>query len=211
MEWVLQLPILFFSVVVHEFCHGWVAWHLGDDTAERAGRLTLNPLAHVDPFGTVFLPLVCFFLHAPMFGWAKPVPVNAARMRDSVRGLMRVALAGPASNLGLALGAAFVFKAVLLSAWIPADYRATLLETLLFAMTINLVLAFFNLVPVFPLDGSRILGGILPRSWRKAYYKHVPYGALIILLLVTTKAFGALVLFPSKLILAGFARLGLIG
>ncbi|MBI5243962.1 MAG: site-2 protease family protein [Elusimicrobia bacterium] len=211
MEWILQLPILFFSVVVHEFCHGWAAWHLGDDTAERAERLTLNPLAHVDPFGTVFLPLVCFFLRAPMFGWAKPVPVNAARLRDPAGGMLRVALAGPASNLALAVAAAFLFKAVLLSSWIPPDCRKTLFDVLLFAITINLVLAFFNLVPVFPLDGSRILGGLLPKDWRKAYYKHIPYGAVIILVLITTKAFGALVLFPSKLILAGFARLGLIG
>ena len=211
MEWIIQLPILFFSVVVHEFCHGWAAWHMGDDTAEREGRLTLNPLAHVDPFGTVFLPLVCFFLRAPMFGWAKPVPVNATRMRDPARGLMRVALAGPASNLALAFAAAFLCKAVLLAPWIPPDFRRTLFETFLFTITINLALAFFNLVPVFPLDGSRILGGILPKPWRKTYYKHVPYGAIIILLLVTTKAFGALVLFPSKLILAGFVRIGLIG
>ncbi|HAH07163.1 MAG TPA: site-2 protease family protein [Elusimicrobia bacterium] len=210
-EWILQLPVLFFSVVIHEFSHGYAAWRHGDDTAEKQGRLTLNPFAHVDPFGTVFLPLVCFFLHAPMFGWAKPVPVNASRLNDPQRDLMRVAFAGPASNLALALGGALLFKAAMLFPAIPPDYRKTLLEALLFGVSVNLILAFFNLVPVFPLDGSRILGGLLPKPWRKTYYRHIPYGTVIILLLVFTKAFGTLVLFPSQLVLSGFARIGLIG
>lgn len=214
MEWIIQLPVLLFSVVVHEFSHGWAAWRRGDKTALRAGRLTLNPLAHIDPFGTFFLPLLCFLVHAPMFGWAKPVPVNAARLREPRRDLVKVALAGPASNLVLALGAALLVRGVKLastSTALPADLLATAREFLLFAVSVNLLLAFFNLVPVHPLDGSKVLGGLLPASWRRTYLRHVPYGALILLALISTKAFGSFVLAPARLVLAAFAKVGLLG
>src|SRR5579859_3953390 len=101
MEWIVQLPILFFSVVLHELAHGLTAWSKGDPTAENAGRLNLNPLSHVDPFGTIFMPLLCFLLGLPMFAWAKPVPVDARRLRGGERDVFLVALAGPCANLAL--------------------------------------------------------------------------------------------------------------
>ena len=211
MEWIIQLPVLFFSVVVHEFSHGWMAYSRGDDTAARSGRLTLNPIPHVDPFGTVFLPLLCFFLKAPMFGWAKPVPVNPAKLRDPLRDTVRVAMAGPASNLVLALAAAMLFKATALAPLLTPAFKATVLEALLFGVTINLFLAFFNLVQVHPLDGSKVMNGLLPEHWRKVYRRHVPYGVFILLLLTTTSAFSAVILWPSQMVLNAFARIGLIG
>lgn len=211
MEWIIQLPVLFFSVVVHEFCHGWVAYARGDDTAERAGRLTLNPLPHVDPFGTVFVPLLCFFLKAPMFGWARPVPVNVSKLRDPLSDTVKVAMAGPASNLVLALGAAVLFKMTALVPVLDPAFKTTMLEALLFAVTINLFLAFFNLVPVHPLDGSNVMAGLLPEHWRRVYRRHIPYGVFILLLLTTTRAFSAVILWPSQMVLTAFARIGLIG
>jgi Zn-dependent protease len=208
---ILKLPVLFFSVVVHEFSHGWAAWRRGDDTALRAGRLTLNPLAHVDPFGTVLLPMLCFFLNAPMFGWAKPVPVHAGRLKNPYSDMVRVSLAGPAANLGLALAAALLFKAATLASVLPADLRSTLRETLLFAVTLNLLLAVFNLLPVHPLDGSKILGGLLPRRWRETYFRHVPYGAIILVLLISSRSFGYVLSAPARWIMSAFTRVGLLG
>jgi Zn-dependent protease len=118
---------------------------------------------------------------------------------------------GPASNLLLAVCAVLAYKAATLAAFLQAQFQGTLLDFLLYALKINLFLAFFNLLPVHPLDGSKVLGGLLPRAWERAYGRHAPYGAFIILLLISTKAFGPLVLLPSRLVLSAFARLGLIG
>jgi len=208
---MIQLPILFFSVVVHEFSHGLAAYNRGDETAEKAGRLTLNPLQHIDPFGTVFVPLLCFFTRLPMFGWAKPVPVNPRRLREPVRDMVRVALMGPASNIALALGAAFLFKMVtVLDVFTPA-YRATVLEALLFGVTVNLFLAFFNLLPLHPLDGSRVLGGLLPEKYQSLYRRHVPYGMFIILVLLFTQRLVPMVLWPLEKTLSLLVGIGILG
>lgn len=207
MEWLLQLPVLFFSVVVHEFSHGWAAYRRGDDTAESSGRLTLNPLAHIDAFGTVFLPLLCFLLRAPMFGWARPVPVNPARLRRPARDMVGVALAGPAANLALALAAAAAYK--LVSVLPGADFRQTALDFLLFGVTINLFLAFFNLVPIYPLDGCRIVGGLLPPRLARLYDRHMPYGVFLILLVLFT-GLSAAVRWPMEGALALLSWVGLL-
>ena len=115
MDWVIQLPVLFFSVVIHECCHGLAAWERGDDTAERAGRLTLNPLSHVDAFGSVFMPMLCLIMNAPVFGWAKPVPVDVSRLKDPRMDAVRVAAVGPLSNFLLAFAAAAHFSGKRLS------------------------------------------------------------------------------------------------
>lgn len=209
MEWVIQLPILFFSVVVHEFCHGWVAYACGDDTAEKSGRLTLNPIPHIDAFGTVFLPLLCFLTQAPMFGWAKPVPVNPKRLKDPVRDLVRVAAAGPLSNIVIALGSAVFYKlASVLPGFTPA-FRGTVQDVLLFAIMINLFLAFFNLVPVIPLDGSKVVSGLLPRKLSKLYQRHAPYSMFIILAILFTKL-NLAILWPMKMALKFLAVIGLL-
>ncbi|HBL18214.1 MAG: hypothetical protein A2X36_06160 [Elusimicrobia bacterium GWA2_69_24] len=211
MEWIIQLPVLFFSVVVHEFCHGWAAFVRGDDTAERAGRLTLNPMAHVDPFGTVFVPLLCLLTSSPVFGWARPVPVNPRRFKDPVRDMVRVALMGPLSNFALALAAAFLFKGMTFVPGSGPGLRQTLLELLLFGVTLNFFLAFFNLLPVHPLDGSKVLSGLLPVRWRDVYERHAPYGMVIILLLLFTHNLAPLVLWPMRISMALLMQVGILG
>lgn len=210
MEWIVQLPILFFSIMIHEVSHGLVALRNGDDTAARAGRLTFNPVAHVDPLGTLFLPLFCLFSHLPLVGWAKPVPVNPSLLVGRRWALFRVAFAGPASNLALSLLAALLFKTV---ASLPAlfpHFQGTVLNALLFAVSVNIFLAYFNLVPIHPLDGSKVLSALLPFRYRIRYERHMPYGFMIILFLIALGLLKTVVIAPAALTLDLFARLGLI-
>lgn len=211
MDWVIQLPVLFFSVVIHECCHGVAAWERGDDTAERAGRLTLNPLVHVDAFGSVFMPMLCIILNAPVFGWAKPVPVDVSRMKDPRLDGVRVAAVGPISNFLLAFAAAILFKLVNMSGLFSEGLRGTVLDVLLFAVTINLFLAFFNLLPVHPLDGSKVLGGLLTGRAQAAYLRMAPYGMALLLVLLFTRASSAFLLYPIKFVLAVWVKLGILG
>ena len=210
MEWIVQLPILFFSVMIHEVCHGWIALRNGDDTAKRAGRLTFDPLAHIDPIGTVFLPLLCLYSHLPLIGWAKPVPVNPAQLHGRRWALIRVAAVGPCSNLALSLAAALLFKSVALLPAVFPNFQAILLNALLFTVSINLFLAFFNLIPIHPLDGSKVLGGILSSRLRVLYNRHIPYGTMMIVALMVFGWTGPLVRAPSLLAIKALARLGLI-
>lgn len=211
MDWVIQLPVLFFSVVIHECCHGLAAWERGDDTAERAGRLTLNPLSHVDAFGSVFMPMLCLIMNAPVFGWAKPVPVDVSRLKDPRLDAVRVAAVGPLSNFLLAFAAAVSFKLVNMAGFPDSPFRSSLLDVLLFAVTINLFLAFFNLLPVHPLDGSKVLGGLLTGRARAAYLRMAPYGMAVLLVLLFTRASSAVLLFPIKVVLALWVKLGILG
>lgn len=210
MEWIIQLPILFFSVVVHELAHGLTAWTKGDPTSEDAGRLTLNPIPHIDPFGTVFLPALCYLLGLPMFAWAKPVPVNPARLRGK-RAVLQVALAGPAANLTLALLAALAYKASTLFVPWSVGFQGTLLDASVFAVSINLFLAFFNLLPIQPLDGSKVFRGLLPLKWRAPYDRMAPYGMFIIIFLMMTHLLRPLVVVPSQFTFSLLTRIGLIG
>jgi len=210
-EWLIQLPVLLFSVVVHEFCHGWAAHTRGDDTAERAGRLTLNPAAHVDPFGTIFLPMLCVLTGSPMFGWAKPVPFDPKRLKDPRRDTMRVALMGPVANVALAFVAAIAFKIVSVVPGMGVETRSLWLEVALFAATLNLFLAFFNLLPVHPLDGSKVLSGVLARPIARIYNRHIPYGGFIILLMLVTGTLGAIVMPAIRFTLDLWTWIGLLG
>lgn len=174
----LSAIILLFSVVLHEVMHGVAALHFGDDTAYRAGRLTLNPLPHIDPIGTIILPLFLIISGSPfLFGWAKPVPVNPLRFTDLRRGELMVSLAGVAANLVLALISALLFHLL-------RGANPLVTSTLLFANTINLVLLVFNLFPIPPLDGSKVLMSLLPPKLASSYSRLEPHGMIILLLLL---------------------------
>lgn len=180
MEWILQLPVLFFSIIFHEFAHGFAAYRRGDDTAYLSGRLSFNPLPHIDPVGTVLLPAACVLMNFPAIGWAKPVPVNPYRMHDPRKDMAMVAFSGPLSNIFLAVLAALVFR-LLATGFVGGDLGVTLLRTAGFAVVINLLLAVFNMIPVFPLDGSQVALGLLKGRALELYEKHLPYGVYIII------------------------------
>jgi Zn-dependent protease len=178
--WIV--PVLF-AVTFHEASHGFVAWQLGDDTAYRLGRVTFNPVRHIDPFGTVVLPAMLLLASGGrmMFGFAKPVPVNFARLRRPRRDMVLVAAAGPGINLAMALLAAVLF------AWLPAQPGQPLdwiRDNLFNAVPINALLAVFNMLPLPPLDGGRVAVGLLPDVMARPLSRLEPYGLFIILGLV---------------------------
>lgn len=174
--WVL--PVLL-AITLHEAAHGYVAWRLGDDTAWRLGRVSFNPLRHVDPFGTVLLPAMLLLLRAPfLFGWAKPVPVAFHRLRRPRRDMVLVAAAGPCTNLLLATCSALLFHLLpilpdVVARWVAAN--------LVNSIVINSVLAVFNLLPLPPLDGGRVAVGVLPGSLARPLARLERYGLLIII------------------------------
>jgi len=193
------LPLML-AIVLHEYAHGWVANYYGDDTARSQGRLTLNPLAHIDPFGTIVMPLLCLLLFPGgfLFGWAKPVPVTPGRLRNPRRDMALVAAAGPAMNLVLAIASALFLSLLLFidptlqDYWPPqpgSEPRQDLLGMLLlplvamalFSIMINTLLFAFNLLPIPPLDGGRILVSILPLRSALTLSRLEPYGMFIIL------------------------------
>lgn len=159
---IFQLAVLIFSVMLHEISHGYVAEHLGDPTARQAGRLTLNPAKHIDPFGSVILPFILFAMNSPvLFGWAKPVPYNPAYLKNPKTGAGKIAMAGPLSNLILAAVFGILFR------FLPVVGYSADSPIYLFFSTIvllNLLLAVFNLVPLPPLDGSKVLFSLLPSN-----------------------------------------------
>jgi Zn-dependent protease len=176
---IFQVLILLFSVILHEVAHGYAALSLGDPTARAAGRLTLNPIKHMDPWGTVILPLFLILIRAPfLVGWAKPVPVNPFLLRDRKRGMMLVGAAGPLANIALILLSALVLRAM------PFSAPPILFDLFKYCCAINIILALFNLLPVPPLDGSKVVAGILPPKMRDAYVGLERYGILIIIALL---------------------------
>lgn len=179
---IFSLIILLFSVMIHELAHGYVAYSLGDPTAKYEGRLTLNPLKHLDPFGSVILPLLLFIAGSPfLFGWAKPVPVNPYNFSDKKYGDLKVSFAGPASNFGLAI----IFGLIL--RFLPDSILAMspgILIALTIIVFINIWLGLFNLIPIPPLDGSWILFSILPEKWHAIKFFLRQYGVAILVALI---------------------------
>jgi Zn-dependent protease len=181
--WVLPLLI---AITFHEAAHGFVAHRLGDNTAYEQGRVSFNPLRHIDPFGTIVMPAILLVSHSPfLFGYAKPVPVNFRALRNPRIGMVLVALAGPATNIVLALAAAAAFHAL---AFAPAESAQWLADNLKNALVINVVLAVFNMLPIPPLDGGRVAVGLLPRMLGYPLSRLEPYGMLILI--------GILILLP---------------
>ena len=174
--WVLPLII---AITFHEAAHAFVAHRLGDNTAYQLGRVSFNPFKHIDPFGTVLLPGILLLSHAPfLFGYAKPVPVNFRNLNNPRLGMVWVALAGPATNIALALLAALAFHALPLA---PADAAKWLADNLKNALIINVLLAIFNMLPIPPLDGGRVAVGLLPNVLAYPLSRLEPYGMLILI------------------------------
>ena len=200
---IWAIPVLF-AITVHEVAHGWVAWKRGDPTAMLMGRLTLNPIKHIDPFGTILLPGLLLLLHSPfLFGYAKPVPVNFGGLKDPKRDMVLVAIAGPAANLLMA----FLWTLVLwLGGHLPGAlaYFAEPMQLMGKAgVMINVILIIFNLIPIPPLDGGRVAVGLLPPSASIALSRIEPYGFIILIALLFTGLLWS-VLGPLFLMMSNF-------
>ena len=181
--WVLPLVI---AITFHEAAHGFVAHRLGDNTAYDLGRVSFNPLRHIDPFGTLIMPAILFMAHSPfLFGYAKPVPVNFRALRSPRIDMVLVALAGPATNIALALLAAAAFHVV---GYLPANAALWGADNLKNALIINVILAIFNMLPIPPLDGGRVAVGLLPKVLALPLSRLEPFGMLILI--------GILILLP---------------
>ncbi|MGA7595638.1 MAG: site-2 protease family protein [Gallionella sp.] len=186
------IPVLF-AITLHEAAHGYVARHFGDMTADKAGRISLNPLHHIDPFGTILLPLLTLWMGGILFGWAKPVPVNFAALRNPKKDMLWVAIAGPASNLVMAMGWALIYKTGMM---FPENYFAgPLLGMSQIGIQINVVLMVLNLLPLPPLDGGRVAVSLLPHRQAFQLAKVEPYGMFILIILAVTPVL-SLILLP---------------
>jgi Zn-dependent protease len=192
---IIMYPALIVSITFHECAHAWTASFLGDDTARLQGRVTLNPLPHLDPIGTVLMPMLMFLTNVPcLIGWAKPVPVNPYNLREPKRDYLWISLAGPMANFGLVIVCTILF--FLIKFAFPGGFLAGLKKMLLLFLSvatgINLLLGVFNLIPVPPLDGSGILSGLLPPYYAEQYNRIKPYGFFIILFLLLTGLIGTI-------------------
>ena len=198
MNLAISLLLFFLAVIIHEYSHGWVAWKLGDPTAKMAGRLTLNPIAHIDPIGTILLPLILLVTNSPvLFGWAKPVPVNFNSLDNPKKDMIWVGLAGPGANILFAIILSFMLKIA------GAAANPFLIAIISSAVIINLVLAVFNILPIPPLDGSRVLMGLLPGEISMQYAKIEPYGLIIIFGLLYLGLIGSFI-WPLVMLMARF-------
>ena len=203
MKYVISVVVLLFSVIVHEVAHGYVAYKRGDSTAKLMGRLTLNPIYHIDIFGSILLPLILLMVGAPAFGWAKSVPINMYNLKNPKRDMILVSLAGVTANFLLAVIAG-VIMFFIRNFFADVSVMVSLYIILQYFVVINIVLMIFNLIPIPPLDGSRVVLFLLPRELAEKYAKIERYGFWIILLLLATnvlwKIIGPLANFLIKLI-----------
>ena len=195
---VILAPPFLFALTFHELAHGYVAWNLGDPTAKNAGRLTMNPLKHLDPLGVIAFIIM-------KIGWAKPVPVDPRYFKDPQKGMLLVALAGPAANVLTAIASAILVKLLIMVPVIPMFILKPLVGMLVASVWINIMLAVFNCLPIPPLDGSRVLMGILPPRMAYSYAKMEPYGFILLLILfyagIISKVIMPIINFANTLLL----------
>lgn len=202
---IVSVCSLLVAAIIHEFSHGYVAFKLGDNTAKSSGRLTLNPFAHIDPIGTILMPIVLYFLIGVPLGSAKPVPVNFYNLRRPKVDMIYVSAAGPLSNFGVAVICGLMFKFF----GIFIQDVPILQSVLMILLMVNLLVGLFNLIPIPPLDGSRIVMGLLPYKYMRYYAKFEPYGFFILLLLVWVGSKSGITSEAYTLVVRGF--LGLFG
>ncbi len=194
---LIHLPIFFFAIVIHEYAHGWMALRCGDPTAKQSGRLTFNPIPHVDPIGSILVPIMLSLSGMTMFGWAKPVPVNPYFFRDPAWDNVKVSFAGPASNILLSVLLSILI--IIFHHLIPNSMysvKETFMKLLEFGILINLILACFNMIPIPPLDGSHILEYFLPPALAEKYAYFQRYGFILLMLLIFFTPFFRIIYIP---------------
>jgi Zn-dependent protease len=213
-ERVVFFACLFVAIILHEISHGIVALWFGDDTAKRAGRLTLNPIPHIDLFGSILLPAMLTLSGFRAFGWAKPVPVNPSKLRDPRRQMLFVGLAGPVTNFVLMAGAAVAARLALQSWRVSHRFGPYLIvdlplvtQVLVYFALANLFLGLFNLLPIPPLDGSSLIERVLPERWLPGWYRFRPYGLLVLILLAFSTNLIGRILQPFSDALFNYIRL----